>query len=252
MLGRDEGGNDRCPAGFGCFVTEQPPRTTTVARFALHKFEVTVGRFRDFVNVYEPWRAAGHPKEGSANGARWLNDFNRYLPKTRAELENLLQCPDHTWTTEPADHETRPITCVSFFEAQAFCMWTGGRLPTEAEWEFAAAGGSEERLFPWGSTVPTGCSWGSWDNKGCAIAEPVGSHASNAARWGHLDMAGNVAEWVVANGDPGSVALGIDSVLKGGGVGLTITFFRAASRMGSGPAGDHRYAAWGMRCARPI
>ena len=51
-------------------------------------------------------------------------------------------------------HETLPINCIDWYEAYAFCIWDGGFLPSEAEWEYAAAGGDEQREYPWGSTDP--------------------------------------------------------------------------------------------------
>ena len=56
-----------------------------------------------------------------------------------------------TWL-DNAGHELHPINCVTFYVSYAFCIWDGGRLPTEAEFEFAAAGGSDDRLYPWGDT----------------------------------------------------------------------------------------------------
>jgi toxoflavin biosynthesis protein ToxD len=86
-----------------------------------------------------------------------------------------------------------PITYVSWHDAQAFCEWSGTRLPTEAEWEAAARGG-DERLWPWGDEPP--------DSTRCVFAagiggpSPAGRLPRGASPAGALDMAGNVWEWV--------------------------------------------------------
>ena len=89
-----------------------------------------------------------------------------------------------TWTDAPGDNEQLPMNCVGFYEAFAFCLWDGGRLPTEAEWESVAAGGEENRLYPWGSTAPGadamhavhGCYYDGVDTcDGLVDIAPVGS-----------------------------------------------------------------------------
>jgi formylglycine-generating enzyme len=116
-----------------------------------------------------------------------------------------------TWTDLPASNENRPINCVTWYEAMAFCIWDGGYLPTAAEWNYAASGGDEHRAYPW-SDPPNSrrvefrhasyfvnetleC-FGDLES-GCTIDDliPVGSKPDGNARWGHADMGGNVDEW---------------------------------------------------------
>ena len=185
----------------------------SVSDFKLDRFEVTVGRFRPFVEaVIGGWRPTpgsgkhAHLHGGSGiagNEIGWNEDFNDWLPKTRAtwEDESHLGCDAElsAWTSAPGNNENRAMNCVSWIEAYAFCIWDDGFLPTEAEWNYAAAGGEEAREYPWGAASPAPdlavyyCRSGG--TPGCA--HNVGSRPAGDGRFGQADMAGSSWEWVL-------------------------------------------------------
>jgi formylglycine-generating enzyme len=217
-------GNQGCPNGtdLRCPSNDLPEHMATVGTFALDKYEVTVGRFRKFVEAYAAgWRpSAGqgaNPNVTSGDTswrAGWDDSAASHirLPSGLADFQTRLKSPafddEITWTDAPGDGETKAISCVNWHEAFAFCIWDGGRLPTEAEWEYAAAGGDENRLYPWGNatldctranasppTVYTPRTYCSPGPEGSVL--PVGSMPLGNARWGHSDMSGNLWEWTV-------------------------------------------------------
>jgi len=98
-----------------------------------------------------------------------------------------------------------PLNCLTWPEAAAFCAWDGARLPTYAEWHYAAAGGAQDRIYPWGNE-PTpsrlyalyGCTLGV-ERPECTAAYvlPVGSLPSGAGLFAQEDLAGSMTEWLL-------------------------------------------------------
>ena len=278
-MGRSElaTGADYYPSGS---AGETPEHTATLSPFALDKYEVVVGRFRQFVANYDTWRAT-HPAVGEGNNPQapntgWAQSWattKSDLPATSDDLKALVGCGStlQTWTTSSVsnDNETYPIDCVSWYAAFAFCIWDGGRLPTESEWEYAAAGGNQNRLFPWGASVPSAdlAVYGGSNNSPNVT---VGSKLSTggAGYFGHADLAGSTSEWVfdwyagdfygtTASPKPcdncvnsvnsgGSTARG----MRGGGWSYVGTELRSAKRNGFPPG--LATTLFGFRCARAV
>jgi sulfatase modifying factor 1 len=141
---------------------------------------------------------------------------------------------------------THPINCVSWEEADGYCRFARKRLPTEAEWEWAARGGARARAFPWGSAPPDRRAC--WDGKGNALGKggrkeacPVGTHPDGDSPDGISDLAGNVREWT-------SSPSGRFRVVRGGSWGDSLPDFLAVSFRGLN-APDERFELTGFRCA---
>jgi sulfatase modifying factor 1 len=252
---------------------EKPERDTYVSEFRLDLFEVTVGRFRKFVEQY-----SGPPPDGAGanpnlEGTGWNSAWDDYLPADRESLEaQIVDSAYCTWTPTP-NEETRPINCISWHLAFAFCIYDLGRLPTEAEWERAAAGGEEDRPYPW---EPTEYSEPTSDlavydcPAGCAGLGPydigfVGSKPAGAGRYGHLDLAGSVSEWVLdwyrvdyySHADFCTDCVNLSKpasnarrVLRGGNYQSDTDLLRAAKRDMSIPEAVSGNSPHGVRCAR--
>ena len=193
----------------------------TVSPFVLDRFEVTVGRFRRFVKAglgtqeNPPPIGAGSRRFNETDGqGGWNPEWSSMLPQHTAALAAAVKCDVNyqTWTDdETSASDVLPINCVTWYEAMAFCIWDGGHLPTEAEWNFAASGGIEQRAYPWsspGNSLEIDCAYANYNgdlpsgtycaNGTVGGALRVGSESSNGdARWGHADLAGSVWAWTL-------------------------------------------------------
>jgi formylglycine-generating enzyme required for sulfatase activity len=269
-----------------------------VSGFFLDRFEITLGRFLVYARQYEarpPLAGSGaHPRIA---GSGWQAAWDLELPPSRDELLRRTSCGAPTdplvaldrWSpAEPADAGANgadagagggsspsdrlfriplpvlasldePMACLTWFQALAFCIWDGGRLPTEAEWEYAAAGGADNRAYPWGDDAAV--------IAGLSATGPVGHHAQARAAFGQDDLAGGVFEWTFdgfseAYYEPGGDGLGcrdcanvfalIGRAVRGSAdrsccTGFE-TDFRAASREPAAPGLEQRTI--GARCAR--
>lgn len=142
---------------------ERPAHEVVVNAFQMDRFEVTNALFEQFVGATNYQTA--NEKNGKAK----------------------------TWRTfAKPDTQGNPVVMVSWADAQAFCEWAGKRLPTEAEWEYAARG-ADGRIFPWGNDFDAQ----KFNGKASGIrgTTHVGSYPAGASAFGIEDMAGNVWEW---------------------------------------------------------
>lgn len=256
--------------------TEFPAR---VSDFRLDRYEVTVARFRRFAAAYSqamlPSGAGKNPND--PDDAGWDTAWNANLPSDAQALTDGLECDAvfQTWTNAPDAREQSPMNCLSWYEAFAFCSWDGGRLPTEAEWNYAAAGGSEQRVYPWSSPATSSqidCDHANYYQNGpdtfayCqtqadgnGTTDSVGSQSpAGDGKFGQADLSGNVEEWTLdaytesyANrtcSDCADTAPAALRVVRGGGFSMAPENQYASYRNGW-PA-DAPDLRTGVRCAR--
>ena len=216
---------------------ERPVHRVNVQTFQLSRAEVTVAQYRACV------QAGGCTAPQTGDGCNW--------------------------SRSGADSD--PINCVTWHQAAAFATWIGARLPSEAEWEFAARSRGKRWAFPWGSNSPT-CNIAIFDDKitrapgsggtdGCGRYStwPVCSRPAGNSRQGVCDLAGSVWEWVAdpyhgsyrgapSTGRVWSGGDGSKRVARGGSWSSLGKHLRATNRYRK-PASYQRYDV-GFRVAR--
>jgi formylglycine-generating enzyme required for sulfatase activity len=222
------------PAENGCSeswqTAELPLHTVNLDTYYIDKYEVTNARYKACVNA------------GVCTAPAESRSYTR---------------DEYYGTSTYADY---PVIFVNWLQANTFCRWVGKRLPTEAEWEKAARGGSDTRKYPWGDTPPDSTLLNYNSNVGDTTR--VGSYPSGASPYGAMDMAGNVAEWVndwydanyypVSPGsNPPGPAEGIYRVTRGGSwvyIGFGDLVRSAGRLLGHPETGQGPFD--GFRCAR--
>jgi formylglycine-generating enzyme required for sulfatase activity len=186
------------------FSAEVPRHTVTIGSFYLDRYEATNAQFKKFLDKNPQWRQDRIP-------ARYHNG------------NYLKQWNDNNYPKGKADH---PVTNVSWYAAVAYCQWEGKRLPTEAEWEYAARGGLSGATFPWGDE-PVDKTRANYSGTNIGGPAPVGSYPANG--YGLFDMAGNVWEYVADEWGPYSSSPQMAPV-AGGDLFLAGTFLNVTTR----------------------
>jgi len=232
------GGEQTCDA-FGCWVAlcggafergahdgdpdERPVTTVSVDAFRILATEATIGA----------WNAC-------------------------VAAEVCVERPD--WADDPLctrSGDDLPITCIDWFQAQDLCTYAGGRLPSEAEWEYAARSGGQDRTYPWGAESPT-CDRLVHDLKTCGIngLQPGCSRPDGSTAHGLCDVAGNAFEWCADwhHGYAGAPTDGSAQqrpgrfrAMRGGGIGSDEAP-RTRNRVFHPP--EFSYPGLGVRCVR--
>jgi eukaryotic-like serine/threonine-protein kinase len=204
---------------------EKPVHSVTLDAFFIDQYEVTNARYKQCVDA---GKCTAPAVKGSFTRTSYFGD---------------------------AQFDQYPVINVTWRQADAFCAWAGGRLPTEAEWEYAATGG-DGRRYPWGNDFDP--------NRVPAVVgdtTKVGSH-DNASPFGVFDMAGNVVEWVAdrygaayygvsPSANPTGPQAGSQQVMRGGSFGTPDgSFYTTTRRYHQGP-GFHDVDI-GFRCAADV
>ncbi|MCX5868555.1 MAG: SUMF1/EgtB/PvdO family nonheme iron enzyme [Proteobacteria bacterium] len=213
--------------------SERPVHNVCISAFELDIYEVTNARYKQCVDA------------GECIAPQLISSNTRSSYYGNSTYDNF------------------PMIYVDWFEAKAYCQWAGLRLPTEAEWEYAARGGLEGKRYPWGDNDPT-CTLGASNGAQYVPCSPddtieVGSFAANG--YGLYDMSGNVLEWVndwygegyyssSPTNDPQGSGSGTARLFRGGNwIDAAYPYsLRVAYRSVNGPGMSDK--SLGFRCVR--
>jgi formylglycine-generating enzyme required for sulfatase activity len=256
------------------FKEEQPAHTVALDGFWIDRTEVTNEQYTAFLNeegnqtvkLPNPIKCSGNQQSWTVEDLAWLHPGYACWPSSNHMIERVGN--EYRPINGYTDH---PVLYVTWHGAAAYCQWAGARLPTEAEWEYAARG-PDGRVFPWGDELDgtrmnycdASCAVG-WVGGGGnelfdddhARTAPVGSYLEGGSWCGALDMAGNALEWVAdwygwypsgRQENPTGPSTGDYRVLRGGFWAAGWIHARTTGRSGVDPywgANDTQ----GFRCA---
>lgn len=210
-----------------CLPDEEPLHTVTLDAYSIDKYEVS--------------------------NAHYYVCMSAGVCTAPASINSLTRAPYFG----PQEYATYPVIYVSWHQASTYCEWLGKRLPSEAEWEKAARGDGDTRIYPWGDATPT-CGTANFEPSCVGDTAAVGSYATGASPYSAMDMSGNVSEWVndwydedyyatSPADNPTGPASGELRVLRGGGWHFFEDFVRVANRFKDNPGNTE--LATGFRCA---
>ncbi|GAB1420672.1 hypothetical protein MASR2M15_07820 [Anaerolineales bacterium] len=246
-----------CAASMG--EDSNPSFQVSLDAFEIEVTEVTFAQYVAFLNYIR--------SEGLDNKTGCLGFL---CIQTKNELPNdAVIVFDGANYSVPPGLQNHPVYGVTWYGAKAYCESIGRRLPTEAEWEYAARG-TDGRIYPWGNIWDPTLAQTGRPAVGERVPIAVGQYPSGASPFGVLDMAGNVAEWV--NDwysatqydqqvnlpqpviDPTGPPTGLEKVLRGGSWDAVPFFARTVHRQSFLPVPDTASAAYprwiGFRCAQ--
>ena len=237
------------PHDSDCDPIEEPRHQVTITKgFWIGRHEVTIRTYKNFAKAT---KRKMPPKPV-------ITPFGELSGKGRIKLgsRNI----SNAFESGPGKKEARPVVAATFEEAQAYCKFAGGRLPTEAEWEYAARGGKQDTRYPWGDEVShEDANYGNAAGRDqWRYTAPVKSFDPNG--FGLFDMAGNVWEWCsdwvdgnyylnTPDKDPQGPKKGPGKAIRGGSWGFGPRYLRVSTRAMADPAS--RGDGVGFRCVVP-
>ena len=232
------------------YLGEKPLHKVTISSFYLDTYEITNAQYDMFLEDIKSADSRNMDHENQPSD----------ISHARLYVNENLTIPSH------------PVVGINWFDAYAYCKWAEKRLPTEAEWEYAARGGDDVyRIYPWGNEKPN--HEGIWranyyngSNKkmdGWRYTSPPGSFPDGISPFGIQDMSGNAEEWVhdwvdfdyyiktEGASNPQGPTSGRMRVIKGGSYGTASEYnIRIATRLYGTPSAKSELQ--GVRCAQSL
>ncbi len=208
------------------YDNEQPIHSVILSSFNISKYEITNQQYADYMN------AIGANSDGSLGGVEYL-----YMGSSSSYGEIQITYSGGSFVVN-SGKENYPVGLVTWYGAKAYSEYYGGRLPTEAEWEFAARGGNSSNGYTYsGSNTLDDVVW--YNGNSGNSTHTVGTKSANEL--GLHDMSGNVFEWTndwydsdyysySPNNNPQGPSSGTNRVCRGGGGGASSYYFRVAAR----------------------